>query len=139
MTTISISHQIVHQTFLCAGHITILGGTKMVREKNIAVCVILTFVTCGLYGLYWFVCLTDDINTIAGEDGTSGVLSLVLTIITCNIYGIYWAYQCGEKIDRARQRKGEPSENSGVLYLVLFLFIGIVAYALMQNEINKYA
>ena len=111
----------------------------MVREKNIAVCVILTFVTCGLYGLYWFVCLTDDINTIAGEDGTSGVLSLVLTIITCNIYGIYWAYQCGEKIDRARQRKGEPSENSGVLYLVLFLFIGIVAYALMQNEINKYA
>ena len=53
------------------------------------------------YGLYWFVCLTDDTNTISGEPGTSGVVALVLTIVTCGIYGLYWAYKCGEKIDAA--------------------------------------
>lgn len=31
-----------------------------------------------------------------------------------------------------------PSSNSGILYLILQLFgLGIIAYALMQNELNQ--
>mgnify|MGYP002710538082 FL=1 len=56
----------------------------MVKNRNIALCIILSLVTCGIYGLYWFVCLTDDTNTISGEPGTSGVVALVLTIVTCD-------------------------------------------------------
>lgn len=111
----------------------------MVKEKNIALCIILSLVTCGLYGLYWFVTLTDDTNTIAGEPGTSGVMAVILTIVTCGIYGLYWAYKCGEKIDKAHQNRGEAASNGGVLYLILFIFGGIIAYALIQNEINKFA
>lgn len=112
----------------------------MVKERNIALCIILQIVTCGIYGLYWFVCLTDDTNTISGEtESASGVLALVLTIVTCGIYGLYWAYKCGEKIDIAHQKKGEPAGNGGILYLILFIFGGIIAYALIQNEINKFA
>lgn len=111
----------------------------MVKEKNIALCIVLSLVTCGIYGLYWFVTLTDDTNTIAGEPGTSGVMAVVLTIITCGIYGLYWAYKCGEKIDKAHQSRGEAASNGGVLYLILFIFGGIIAYALIQNEINKFA
>lgn len=111
----------------------------MVKEKNIALCIILSLVTCGIYGLYWFVTLTDDTNTIAGEPGTSGVMAVVLTIVTCGIYGLYWAYKCGEKIDKAHQNRGEAASNGGILYLILFLFGGVIAYALIQNEINKFA
>ena len=111
----------------------------MVKEKNLALCIILSLVTCGIYGLYWFVTLTDDTNTISGEPGTSGVMAVVLTIITCGIYGLYWAYKCGEKIDKAHQNRGEAASNGGVLYLILFIFGGIIAYALIQNEINKFA
>lgn len=111
----------------------------MVKEKNIALCIILSLVTCGLYGLYWFVTLTDDTNTIAGEPGTSGVMAVILTVVTCGIYGLYWAYKCGEKIDKAHQNRGEAAGNGGVLYLILFIFGGIIAYALIQNEINKFA
>lgn len=49
----------------------------MVKNRNIALCIILSLVTCGIYGWYWFVCLTDDTNTISGEPGTSGVVALV--------------------------------------------------------------
>lgn len=112
----------------------------MVKEKNIALCIIFSIITCGIYGIYWFVTLTDDTNTIAGEaDGTSGVVAFLLTVVTCGIYGLYWAYKCGEKIDIAHQNRGESSSNGGVLYLILFLFGGIIAYALIQNEINKFA
>ena len=42
---------------------------RTVQERNIAVCIILSLVTCGLYSLYWFVCMTDDTNAAAGESG----------------------------------------------------------------------
>ncbi len=111
----------------------------MVREKNIVLCIILSLVTCGIYGIYWFVTLTDDTNTIAGEPGTSGIMAFVLTIVTFGIYGLYWAFKCGEKIDKAHQNRGEAASNGGILYLILFIFGGIIAYALIQNEINKFA
>lgn len=111
----------------------------MVKEKNIALCIILSIVTCGIYGIYWFVTLTDDTNTISGEAGTSGIVAFLLTAITGGIYGLYWAYKRGEMIDKAHQNRGEAASNGGVLYLILFIFGGIIAYALIQNEINKFA
>ncbi len=112
----------------------------MVKERNIALCIILSIVTCGIYMLYWLVCLTDDTNEISGETGdTSGVMALVFTIITCNIYALYWAYKRGEKIDKAHQNRGEAASNGGVLYLILYIFGGVISLALIQNEVNKFA
>ncbi|MBS6395693.1 MAG: DUF4234 domain-containing protein [Clostridiales bacterium] len=111
----------------------------MIKERSVAMGIVLTLVTCGIYGLYWFVCLTEDTNTISGEQGTSGVLALVLTLVTCGIYGFFWAYKCGEKLDKAKTDRGMAASNGGVLYLILYLFGGIIAYALIQNELNKLA
>ena len=66
----------------------------MIERRNIAVCIVLTLVTCGIYGIYWIVCLTNDVNTVSGDvNGTSGGMVVLLTIVTCGIYGIYWAYK----------------------------------------------
>lgn len=112
---------------------------RTVEERNIVMCIILSLVTCGIYGLYWFVCLTEDTNAAANEEGTSGVMALVFTLITCGIYGLYWAYKCGEKLDKAKTDRGMSASNGGVLYLILYIFGGIIAYALIQNELNKLA
>ncbi len=113
----------------------------MIENRNIAVCILLSFVTCGIYSIYWFICLTDETNTISKNGGdTSGVIAFLLTVVTCNIYGLYWAYRQGEKIDQAKTDRGISSNSSGIAYLLLCLFgFGIVAYALMQNELNKLA
>ena len=112
----------------------------MLKSRNIALCIILSIVTCGIYMWYWIVVLTDDTNQIAGEPGdTSGVMALVLSIVTCGIYGMYWAYKRGAKIDKAHQNRGEAASNGGVLYLILYIFGGIIALALIQNEVNKFA
>lgn len=111
----------------------------MVQNRNIAVCIILTIVTCGLYGWYWLVCLANDVNTVSGRtNDASGGMVLLLTIVTCNIYHIYWMYKAGEKIDAARQMRGIPSQNNGVLYLILTLIgFGWIAWALLQSELNN--
>ena len=117
------------------------GEFVMIERRNIAVCIVLTLVTCGIYGIYWIVGLTNDVNTVSGDvNGTSGGMVVLLTIVTCGIYGIYWAYKQGEKLDFTKNNRGIPSSNSGVLYLILQIFgFGIIAYALMQNELNKLA
>ena len=54
----------------------------MVQQRNIALCIVLTIVTCCLYGLYWMVCLNDETNRLANTEGTSGGMVIVLSIIT---------------------------------------------------------
>lgn len=117
------------------------GEFVMIERRNIVVCIILSFVTCGIYGIYWMVCLTNDVNTVSGDvNGTSGGIAVLLTFVTCGIYGIYWAYKQGDKLDFTKNNRGIPSSNSGVLYLILQIFgFGIIGWALMQNELNKLA
>ncbi len=106
------------------------------RERNIGVCIVLTIVTCGIYGLYWLVCLADDINSLTNKNGMSGGMVLLLSIVTCGIYSLYWMYVSGAAID---EYKG-THDYTGIIYLVLsILGFGIVSYALMQNELNKLA
>lgn len=64
----------------------------------------------------------------------------MLSIVTCGIYLWYWMYKRGEILDRAKAERGLPSSNSGILYIILTFFgLGIVSYALIQNELNNLA
>lgn len=110
-------------------------GFGSVQERSIPLCVILSIVTCGLYGLYWVVCLNDDLNYLSDEPSpTSGVMVIVLGIVTCGIYILYWYYKMGNAVDRIRGGSG----STGILYLILGIFqLGIVNYILMQDTVNS--
>jgi len=111
----------------------------MVQPKNIATAIILSIVTCGIYGIIWFINLNDDVNTLAMDrEAPSGGVAFLLTLVTCGIYSWFWMYKMGEKLDNCYVAKGFPSGNRGILYLILAFFgLGIVSYALMQDSINK--
>ncbi len=111
----------------------------MVINRNIVLCIIFSLITCGIYTIYWYVCLANDVNTVSGMPDTSGGVVLLLTILTCGIYGFFWAYRCGEKIDMAKRNRGFASSNSGVLYLLLYIVGGLITFALIQHEVNQLA
>ncbi len=112
----------------------------MIQRRSIATCIILSIVTCGIYGLYWLACLANDTNTVSGKPGTTGGTVVLLSIVTCSIYQFYWLYTAGQKIDEVKMSKGLPSGNCGLIYLLLSIFgFSIIAYALMQNELNNLA
>ena len=107
-----------------------------IKNRNIVVCIILSIVTLGIYGIYWFIKMTDESNALAPNNATtSGGKAFLLTLVTCGIYGIYWYYKLGNKV-------GEMSGGSdqGVVYLILTLVgLGIVPQCMAQAEINKHA
>ena len=54
----------------------------MVEKKNIALCIVFTVLSCGLYGWYWLYCLAEDTNRLTGREGAmSGGLVLLLTML----------------------------------------------------------
>lgn len=110
-----------------------------IRKRSIAVCILLTIITCGIYGIYWFVKLNDEANYLSSVPvPISGGTALLLTILTCGIYGLFWMYKQGEKLEIARIQRDMPAANLAVLYLVFSLLsLGIISFALMQNEINS--
>ncbi len=108
-------------------------GTASYRK--IATCIILSFVTCGIYGIYWMIKLNDDINSLSGQPGRSGGMVILLSLVTCGVYGVYWMWTMGKKTDII---KGDPSGSSHIMFLlVTCVGLGIVAYAMMQDTINK--
>ena len=111
-----------------------------ISKRNIGVAVILSIVTCGIYGIYWFIVLTDDARSVSNDNtGASGGVAFLLTLVTCGIYGYYWAFKQGERIDNAKAMRGIPTNgNSNILYLILQIFgLGIVNYILIQDSLNK--
>jgi hypothetical protein len=111
-------------------------------QRNIAVAIVLSIVTCGIYGIVWLVDMANQINEVSGDpNGTSGGMVVLLSIVTCGIYMFYWLYKTGENLHKAKMQRGIYSDsNSGILYLVLAIFgLAIVSYALIQNELNKIA
>lgn len=111
------------------------------KRREIATSVILSIVTCGIYGIYWFVCMVDELNAAIGDQqGTSGVTVFLLGLVTCGIYLFYWWYKAAEKVNAMRQMNGYPVDgNNSVLYLLLCIFgLSIVNYCLLQSELNRF-
>mgnify|MGYP003571614322 CR=1 FL=1 len=112
----------------------------MIKERNIVVCILLSIITCGIYGLYWFIVLTDDSAKANQAPEFTGVKAFIFTIITCGIYGIYWNYKIGKELYEANQKVGINASDNSILYLILSIFgLSIVTYCLAQNELNTIA
>ena len=107
-----------------------------IAPRNLVLAIILSFVTCGIYQIYWMIKMNDEVNILASEpDAASGIKVFLFTLITCGIYGFIWMYKMGERCDRI---KGSVGGSSAILYLILSLLgLGIVSYCLIQDTINK--
>ena len=102
----------------------------------------LSIVTFGIYGLYWLYCLASDYQyTYWRRRFLPGFKVLILSIITLGLYELYWLYKVGERLSNFQTYQGEMVDSyRALVYLILGIFgLNIVARALIQNDLNKYA
>ena len=111
-------------------------------KRNIVLCVILSIVTCGIYSIYWFIVLTNEINRESWRnEDLSGGVSFILTLITFGLFGLYWAYKMGEKVDILGNRHKLNAGEGGtkILYLIIELLgFNLVNLILCQYELNNW-
>ncbi|MFX3631715.1 MAG: DUF4234 domain-containing protein [Candidatus Pristimantibacillus sp.] len=112
----------------------------MNNQRNIALAIIFTLITCGIYGIYWFIVLTNEVGEKSGDPSFTGGKHFLLSIVTCGIWSYIWAYQVGKQVEVAQRQRGYVASDNSVLYLILTFFgLGIVTYALVQSDVNKLA
>ncbi len=111
------------------------------HERSIAIAILLSIITCGIFAYYWLAKLNNEVNEEAEVyDGMSGGMVVLLSIVTCGIYLWYWMYKTGEKVSVIKRKRGDMfvDGDERIIYLVLGVVgLSTVSYALIQSELNK--
>lgn len=107
----------------------------VIKKRNAFLCILFTILTVGIYGIYWFVCLTNDTNKLSQYKTAGGVAALCFTVLTVGIYGLYWYYMLGKKVGDF-----DGGSSEGILYLLLGLIgFGFISQILAQGALNRVA
>ena len=101
-------------------------------DHSLLMYILLSIVTCGIYGYYIIYKLAQDVNQICAEDGDSiGGLGLyiLLSIVTCGLYSYYWLYKIQNRLQAAAPRYGTYVAENGTVVLLwailgAFIYIG---------------
>ena len=111
---------------------------------------LLSIVTCGIYGIYVLCGYVKDINKVCDGDGKESknyIVVLLLSIVTCGIYGVYWWYTQGERLYNAAPSYGIKVREKGSTILIWILLgctlmpgVGLlVAAYIMFDNMNRIA
>ncbi len=100
------------------------------------VVLILGFITCGLYLIYWNLKVAQVVNSLADRE----VISPVIAVLCGCIYpvNIYFYYLIGnEGLPKVYEYIGAPERDQTVLLLILGIFFPMVAAMIVQGELNR--
>lgn len=96
------------------------------KRRSFWMMLLLSMVTCGIYGIIWWYTFVEDLNTLT--DGRSYekpspnfILVLLLGTITCGIYSLIWMYKQGNRTADAAATYGIQTRFSGTSLLLWYL------------------
>jgi hypothetical protein len=97
---------------------------------------VLGFLTCGLYLIYWNIKIAEVLNAVAERE----VISQPIAIFAgcCFPINIYFFYLAGkDALPQVYKRIGYPQKDDSTLLIVLGFFFPMAAAMIVQNDINK--
>jgi len=108
-------------------------------HANIALYLLLTILTLGLFNLYWNWRQMQACNDLLERDEFSFLVWLLLVVVTCGIYHLFYQYKMGAAINEIQERRDLlVTDGLPVLSVVAaILGVGVVADCIHQYEINK--
>jgi Na+/proline symporter len=105
------------------------------QARPIGMTILLTIITCGIYGLYWEYMTFEELKQHNGK-GLGGVLGLIIGIFV----GIVNWFVLPAEIQATYQDDGRPSPVSPIIGLWFLLPIvgGIIWFVKVQGALNDY-
>ena len=106
-----------------------------IKERNIVTAIILTLITCGIYGIYWCIMLAKE--SVSVKDASDNGLLEIILMLFLPFIGLF---MCEKKFAEGCADKGIAHTDNSILYLILGLVgLGIVGLCMLQNDLNKLA
>lgn len=117
---------------------------RISTNRSLLTYIVLSIVTCGIYGYYFLYTMARDVNIMCEGDGeqTSGlVVFIVLSMVTCGFYALYWYYKLANRLATNAPRYGLNFQENGTTvlmwYLIGLLICGIGPYVAMYFLIKN--
>jgi hypothetical protein len=116
-----------------------LNDLPMGVDRNVILVLVLSFVTCGIYGIiHWFL-VAGEINRHSGEEKLNPAMDLLLAIVTCGLWTIYMCYKYPRALYEMEVAEGQQATDNSVICLVLGLVgLGFVPFLILQHEMNEH-
>lgn len=110
----------------------------MLKNRSIAGVIILTLITCGIYGIYWAYDTLSSMEQVSGHEASiSSVVVLLLCIFFPSVGYLLYGMAADEQINLIKgMRSGQQVDNK-VMYMLLGFFLPIVLIPIVQDEINR--
>lgn len=116
-----------------AGAGAALTGFKgVVRSPGTVI--LLSIVTCGIYGIYWLYSVAGEINSVLGYQATNPSYSIIGLI--CFVFNYLLIYQIDKAMMEIDQRQRIQPNSKFLMWVLLTIFIG-VGFFLMQYEVQS--
>lgn len=97
---------------------------------------VLGFVSCGLYLIYWNIKMAEVINAASGRELISQPIAILAGC--CMPVNAYYYYLCGQALDDVGRLTGkEKLSDQSVLLLILGIFVPMVSAMIVQGHINE--
>ncbi len=97
----------------------------MKENRSLLKLILLTPLTAGIYGIWFWSKYAADMNIVCSGDGkkTSGILArILLTVLTAGIYELVWVYKVGDRISENCQTRGIENNTTGGKLLMWNIF-----------------
>lgn len=106
-----------------------------IKERNPIVAILLTIVTCGIYGIYWTICMAKE--AVSVKDANDNALLEIVLMLFIPFLGFFMAEK---KLAEGCAEKGIAHKDNSILYLILGLVcLNIVSFFMMQSDLNAIA
>ena len=100
------------------------------------VVLLLGFITCGFYYIYWNIKMAEVFNKICEKELIPTVISILAGL--CMPVHVYFYYLVGQGLDTLGDLTNKPDiKNKGVLLMILGFLIAPVAAMIVQGHINE--
>lgn len=110
------------------------SSTHQMQEENIALNIILSFLTFGIYYIIWHYRVALKLKEISQRQ-----YDIVLELVLCYIVPFYrWYWMYVKERDFYLSGVNKYKKDNTVLYLILQIFgLEIIAMALLQSDLNN--
>ena len=117
-----------------------------IETRSPALVLVLSVVTCGLFLIYWYYKMYEDLKQLTGSTPTGNdyILDFILAVLTCGIWGIYVDYKISVQIGELQQKNGLSKSDLESLVIILdiaaYITVFITYYissAIQQDALNK--
>lgn len=108
------------------------------KVRSTGVCILLAIVTLGIYAMYWYYVVHDDMKRHSGT-GLGGVVALILALFVGFVSPFFTSSEVGMLYERRGQEK-PVSGKTGLWYIpgILILVGPIVWFVKTNGALNAY-